>query len=362
MVHPPRPSRRTSALLLAATCMVAGCGPVSSRQKVSIDTIQSSILFGLPSPRPATPVSSVPPSASSQPALTAPAITPLDLPPEALFNFPSLPALPSGPCRSASVTAAPEKPATDTIDGLPSAGTYKWKQSGSVKVGQKAYPLTGLQTRYTRGVTQVSNSLNPKDGQPNRVFTYETVEPYKPDGTRLVIDWQVKTDAVQQAGTVSEQGIDVISGAVGDPEAGLAIKEMDLYDAGGKLLTQFAPATGLVMVLLPLTPKQTWTSESVDAKHQTTMVLNGGIGSSRLAIDACGDLVAGWPVVAQISITGVSNGQQYKESETEAYLFAPQYGATLVYRQLKGDTPFGSPDAAYTLGQLHPDPLPAGGH
>lgn len=339
--------RRLAVLLLGPMLALAGCG-TAPHQNVSMLSLDGSIVFGAPTPGAASPSSPAPGSAAPGfiPGFpfTLPSLTPLYLgaPP------------PSQVCPTASVTAVPAQAAGNDVTGPPAAGAYQWKQSGTVAEIGSTSVLSGFATHYIRRVSTPTTSTNPFNGQPDELFTYQTVEPLSSAGDSLVLSWQVHTNELSQ--TTTKQGETVHYGL---PDAGLALEQIQYQPASGSPRTLFAPATGLLIMPLPLSSGMSWTSSADDAQDAISVQLQGQVGV-RYEVDACGEYVEGWLTTATLTWGGISNGAQFTDSETWKYVFAPQLGGILIGDLINGSTPMAKyTNATYSVAQLLPSPLPA---
>lgn len=361
-----RPCGRGAVRLVGAvTLLLVACGG-GGRQGVAMDQFPSDIVFGVPTPTavtqaqaptPLTPdnalsLSLSEPSGPGLPAATSP---------------PLLSEPPASDCPAAGLTSFPAAPAGTNVAQLPLPGAYRWKQAGAITVNGRSEGLSGFQVRLLRRVNQVSDQTNPQDGQPNLVFTFQTVEPFDATGNSIVLTWQVMTDAPSRT-----QGFPLSplyptpvpgSASVNDPEGGLVLKAIDYVDTHGNTVSGFAPfkpAVGVLYVPLPLQPGQQWTSTATDPTSQTQVQLSGTVGGGRERIDACGDVVDSWPVQATLTTTLATASGAQTQKQTDSFDFAPQLGGLVIAEAIGGDSAWGPISAAFSLGQLHPGPIPAG--
>jgi hypothetical protein len=218
----------------------------------------------------------------------------------------------------------------------PEVGKVLWKRSGTQEItgagaAKLSINLGGFEQRVVRDVREVGND----------VFAYQTVKPDIEGRTTYVTTWQVKPEAVQER--VSQLSAAV---TVGDPERGLTIKAIDSFDADNNMTGSFRPATGLLVLPLPVVPGEQFASAAVDpqtlqlAQYQAQVV-------ARDRIDACGDYVEGWRVKGTMTFSdGVT--QQYD------FLVSPQFGALVVSERIAGTSVLGPYDVTFSLAQLHP--------
>jgi predicted small lipoprotein YifL len=343
--------------VVAVACLVglAGCGPFDSPPapaKVAVDTLSTSILFGVPSQAAAAAG-----QAPSTPQLPPQFTETLPGQPEASFfeagnlTFPSV--APATECPAASATSFPAEPAGSGVTTMPASGAYRWVTGGSYQMAVVtltiSLPLPQFEQRVVRHAQPFTDPVPSAPGSPpDYAFTYQTIEP-RGDGTALLMYWQVKANA---------NSVDTgLVPTVADPEGGLVLKQVDTIDASGKdtgAVFQSAQSAGLLMLPLPVQPGAAFSSTSPDTSPKAnTLQLSGTVGTHEV-IDACGTNVQAWGVDAKLT-TGTSS----TTAATLHYDVATQMGALMIAFNVDGPF-FGIPYKAATarLGQTSPDPVP----
>jgi hypothetical protein len=202
--------------------------------------------------------------------------------------------------------------------------------------------VLGFESRQVRNIVRISPTE----------FTYETVQTDTTFGasTVIVTTWQVRTDPLRQ-------DIDAVvtRGRVGEPERGLALKQVRRFTHDGKLIGSFSPVPAVLYLPLPVVESDTWTSVGTDPTTGQSLQHQGAM-AGRARVDACGDVVDGW----KIRSTETFSGEQTSTRDYE-YIVATQLGGVLISEKINSTTPQGTLDAVFSLGQLEPDPLPRGG-
>jgi hypothetical protein len=266
---------------------------------------------------------------------------------------------PAAPCPDAALNAFPEKTAGQNVDAFPQPGSYRWKRGGSytfTAAGDRPLPFTGFETRLVRNVKvikdQPNNIVGGNDvGGGGKEFTFETVQPNF-QGERLVISsWRVKTDAT----SATPRELSVNGPNNGDPERGLALEKLQTTDKVGNVVSTFSFPTGVLYLPLPIVPGTQWQAAAVDPTSGETLTLSGQT-IKRQQVDACGQVVDGWVVNSTQTFSGAQT-----QTITYNYVVAPQLGGILIDEHTDTTTS-GTAGAhyqlGYTLGQLHPSPLP----
>lgn len=342
--------RSNTARLLIALLAVSTTGCVSAgRGTVKISPVEANLVFGAKKLDEATPLASdqnpdIVPDIAAE--LTLPPPLPgLDLQPRAKVTD----------CPEAALTAGSEKAADVTITGEPLVGIARWKHSGTLQLNGKAVPFSGFERRVVRNYVQVSPT----------VFTFETLQPIVTNRGTLFLDssFRVRTDGLSKAVTSPGQGVPSPP-AIHEPDGGVVLTSIKTIDSsGGTIGTAFTPVTGILLLPLPVIPDDSWRSVAVDPKSGQTVTHNATV-DRRQRIDACGDLVDGWHVTAtQVVASGRDANPQVAYNGYD-YVVATQYGGMIIDERLTQPDPAGqtpSPfDLDFSLGQLHPDPIPAG--
>jgi hypothetical protein len=293
-------------------------------------------------------------------AKPAPALAPEDVtngeasPPDVLVEFKKeplkLPPRAANPCPSAPDGASAEKEVTVDAKTLPLAGLYKYSFSGYQTLTVPGAPpqVVTINTHQTRAVAHVAQV------DPN-VFTYDS---YKPGGGSTLELWhmQVKNNGVQAN---PSSGVGTISTPrVGEPERGVTLKGIESIDARtgntASGSSPFQPATGLLLLPLPVSPGESFESVAVDRTRGRTMFFQGKV-SQPLRMDVCGEYADAWLVEGDMQDTVEGNYHW-------VYAIAPQYGSLIFYERYEIASDATSPGMklTYSLNQLKPSPLPAG--
>ena len=326
---------RVPAGALALIALLAAACVKQDRPGVAIKSVKSQIVFGL-----------APPSA------TPPGITPLfddqlDIGEPQLPSVPKLPLLkPTVACREATRADAPEKTATQGVVDekgkiiTPELGVYKWRANGELDYGTGTkIPIKNqpLERRVT-GLSAVDESeipvggATPTDPIKTSTFTYDVITDTGVPGTasniHRVDSYQVKNNPV--AATAGTSTANIGRGiTVGDPERGVSLKKSSVTIPGQPQYT-FQPATGLLLLPLSVNPGEQYQSVGVDPVNGAVVVLDAVVGS-RQSVDACGDLVDGWKVVARQTFLPPNASAIVTQYE---YVVATQLGGILVYEKV----------------------------
>ena len=369
-----RSKKLTSAAALvalaSAACVHAGPGTVK------VNPIEANLAFGV---RPQAVTAPLPSQAAQD---LIPAISEGDV-----NVIPTLPSLtpPKSACPEAPVTAVVETPTEVQAIGKPLIGVTKWKHSGYVEVanapgGRAAF--TGFEKRIVRNYNKVSDTE----------WTFDIVQPVpaaqvnQANGAVAIVNhYKVKTNGFSE--TVNPPAGPVSPPSVGEPERGLVLTGTESIDRTGSTVgTSFAPVTGLLLLPLPVASGESFASVAADPKSGETVIQNSTV-SRRQRIDACGDLVDGWQVTStqlfiglQTLVNDLAAGKPPSLSSFIGYdyIVATQFGGMIVDERIYEADLLNAPDALvqtlgsdpfphtpspfdldFSLGQLHPDPLPA---
>lgn len=342
-----------AAGLLGLTACGLTVGPAYG--KVAVKMLETNILFGARQTAPS-------PAAPQLPQL--PQLPSFNLP---TFNFPSYELPKNLECPTAGPTTFPAEVATTTPTDMPPAGQYRWRVDGGAKQSiagiAVTIPIVGanMPTYLRRDMQLPPDATSGLPGSTSSFnYTFQTIWDLTGasaggNGDYWVYTWQVKSNATQ----TSANGT-----FVSDPEAGLALKAVDIYKKDFKtLVTSFHPTTGLLLMPLPVVTGTSWTSNAVDPTTGEAQ-FQGTVGS-RIRIDECGDLVEAWEAKGTLSLTGTfalnTNNPGTQTANLEIAV-APQYGGRVEQIQIDGVW-FGGLDfvkTTFRAGQLNADPLPAG--
>jgi hypothetical protein len=347
---------RALALVVVAGAFAA-CGG-DGQSGVGMANVQTDVVFGADpanldpgavTPQEAVEYDALPDQVFEPVARRAiPRVTPSptaaqECPPAALEEFPDM---------AAPLWDADEKKAP------PREGVYRWQRAGlasSEETGGIPIEIDGFEQRIIRNVEVVSDTETEQGGN-DVVFTYEVVQPELGGDNVVITTYQVKSVGAPPTRSVfnpTGAGQDEIT--AGEPERGLVIKRIQVLDATGATVSEFAPITGLLLMPLRVRPGEIWSSRASDPKSGQQLQLEGKV-NDRARVDACGDIIEGW----EVTTTLVSSGDGETVERAYDFIVAPQYGAILLSEHIsdpnaeagEGD------DVTFTIGQQDPDPLP----
>ena len=357
---------RRVALVLALLVTLSGCGPVTFG--VGMQKILSDILFGQPKPKP-TPV--VSPETS---------LPPIFIPPPAVT-------LPTDPCPVAPVGSPALKEAEVNVDNPPQNGVYRWmgtyqRQAAGSPAGTV---YSNFENRYLLGSTNLGDyPATPLQGQPDHHFQFTTVQPdpYVRGDSEIITYTEQTYSPVNYNAALVQNNF--------DPNGGIDITEIRRVDQTGRTIEDFAPVKdgtngngeGVLIFALPLpagnsgntglpTPDApnpssfSWEYATTDPVSQWTVRIAASEGNKRVRVDACGQIVDGWPVSANVQITknDPATGLPYPSplNQTWNYIVAPQYGGIIVMESITGDAGNGATiKTNEQLASLDWPPLPKG--
>lgn len=323
---------------------------------VGVDPIAADVVFGIKDVDPAAPANS--PSVD----ITPEEATSDDLLDESFFfdqpttrNFPR-PQPVKVECPAAAIDEFPDEPAPETVPlgRLPKEGIYRWKRSGEQVINDFKTAIGGFEQRIVKSVTVIQEVDNKTNDANDRVrYTFQTVQPELATGLVVTTDWYVDSNPV--ADTEANNTSPAVRANVGEPERGLVIRRIERQSSSGDRIrggvTQFAPGAGLLVLPLRIRVGEKWSSVAVDTQSGREIRLDGQV-RDRERVDACGEILDGWKVVA--TLRGESTARR-----TYEFIVAPQFGALLTMEKWEGETPSGTASVTYTIGQKEPTPLPA---
>jgi hypothetical protein len=319
----------------ATACVHQGPPPVGLR------ALQANLVFSTTPPPPPPPA--LAPVAPLSPG-SGPTTYALDLGGQGQPIYKLRPPLPTAaPCPTAT-HPYPAEEATSNSSSLPVTGSYRWKRSGTYQLNLApniTLPTSGFETRLVRNVEKVAS-----DGSEYR---FETVQPDL-RGSMVVSRWQVKTAAL----SATPQELAVTAPNIGDPERGLALLSQTLVGTDGKVQHQYTFNPGVLFVPLPIQAGEQFQGVGVDPASGETLTVNGAIDRHQ-RVDACGEVLDGWQVNTSETFSGATS-----QPATYNYIVAPQLGAVIIGEHLDTTTADGHFVLDYTVGQVRPDPLPAG--
>lgn len=251
-------------------------------------------------------------------------------------------------CRTASVDEFPDEAAPLNVpaERRPEVGSYRFKRAGTLTAKDgTSTELMGFEQRSIRNVKALPADPTKRD----RIrYTYETAQPEVGSDAKVITTYQVDTAATSNEVNSPVSG-DRASG--GEPERGLVLKSIRREDATGKALPgAFSPATGLLLVPLPIRQGEAFVSVAVDPatqqayRYQATVV-------QRERVDACGEILDGWLVQGTLTVSGTQGGARKLD-----LIASPQFGMRIINEYIEGavgDTTF---KATFTVGQRVPTP------
>lgn len=314
---------------LAALVLVSGC---ANRDAPGVDAlvVQTDLAFGVATTKEAaTP----PPNVLSplQPIATD----------EETFTPPTLPSsAPAPTCRTAGLTDFPAEPAARNVpnDRRPVVGDYRWVRKGEVRDAKFAnVPINvdGFEQRSVKNVRERAADVDPTTGDQHPSFEFDTVQSDLTTGATIVRTWRVRTGATTVSSSdlivqpTLPEGSSPTAGA-GEPDRGLSLVKQVTTANDGTEVT-FQPSSPLLLLPLPVRPGETFSSTAVDpSTFQSMSFTNVTVGVPE-RVDACGDVVEGWPVDGQFQFVGPSG-----DSTTFTYhaVVVPQNGGVLASERI----------------------------
>ena len=367
-LEPPRMPRRATARRLA---LVVGIGLAASAcvqpkdPGVSIASLQSNIVFGV------KPKETVPKPPGVIPEFLAEEEPDLPEEMEDLEDTtrPTRPPLPNVQvqCPRAKEDAFPEKAAGPQSEGQVASGRYLWQQEGLLGSfeGFKV-PLPKFSSRIISGVSQLTRQEleagDPVDPTKPATLTEYTYQVRRADqrglnrgGAYFVDSYKVRSSPLVQRVTppVAPVPLPASNVATGDPERGLVLTKVEEFS--GRTDTPdrgvFTPTPGVLLLPLPVITGEVFESAGVDPQTGATLHIQGTVGS-RKQVDACGEMIDGWEVVATQTFTEPEGGQS---TTNYTYIVATQYGSLMTFEKLTSGAGLNqSEPQVFTIGQLRP--------
>lgn len=357
-------SRLPLAVCIALGVATSGCVQADP-PTVGMSKVEASLVFGvsnLPEPVP-SPVE----EAIRQFSPVAQVVTEEEaaVEPEQPFEF-AKPAVPrSAPlprreaCPEAPVTAAALVPPQPRISGDPRLGTNRWLVKGFITTND---PITGEVGPLTFEDFNTRSIRNFVRTSPDE-YAFEEVEV---DGDDVTITSYRVNNAPVTANPSDGVGI-VVTPGIGEPERGIVLTRIEVRDKRTGQTREnglFEPAgSGLLMLPLPATAGETFTSSAVDPRtgqvitHQATV-------QERQRVDACGDLVDGWGVKYERrqgeNHLGSAGSALPERAIPYTTVWATQYGGVPIFDEFEitADICDACPlKVTSRLAQLEPDPL-----
>ena len=252
-------------------------------------------------------------------------------------------------CPKAPLGSSPDEVAEDKATKPPVEGIYRYKISGTRSFtyanGAKVdVPVTGFQPRLVRNVKVTGTD-----------WTYETVQPVG-DGGVLITGWSVNNDPAGRSVNPPYVGENPIR--VSEPDGGVSITSQAYFDEEGNAAGTFKPITPVTYLQIPVLEGQEFNSVGVDPKGFVQQV--SGQALKRQTVDACGKLVDGWLVTADVKETRAGEPSTRKEELVVSTPFGGIVTSQRVVQQLLGvDGTTVDEDITFSIGQLTPDPVPA---
>lgn len=251
-------------------------------------------------------------------------------------------------CPGAPLGAAPDVAAPENANQPPREGLYRFKLSGSKTEVINGQEITsqygGFEPHVIRELEVSSETL----------WSFKEVEPVA-DGVR-VTTWQVNTAATQRSANTPYVGENSVR--AGEPGRGVAITAIEEYDGNGNLRSAFDPVSPLLHLQLPVVQGESFSTSAVDPKTGQSITIDAEV-QKRQTVDACGELLDGWFVLATIT-ESQGFGQPATIHEDELVFSTERGGQLLSRRQsLSGTTSQGTVEADRTVSIGQADPSPA---
>lgn len=285
-------ARRSRVALVAVTvaCLAGACAP-SNKVAVGVKDYPTDVLYG--GTEPTTPPPPPLPSASLD--LGFPSFI-VSAPPPSFPTVPPPVIVEPDPCPAATpasrVIAAPP-----TIAGQLAEGIYSYRQSGSVRVGDKTTDLPPIAERRVTGVERTDEG------------TYS---------------WGV---VIEQFGIETTTSYVNRNGADGSSVDGLHITRIVQRVPGKASPDEFTPiGNGLQVLPANASAGMQFNSVAADPVHGATMLLQGTVRDVR-RVDVCGVYVEGWAVDATVTVRKPLDASDTEEYTTKAsYVVATGLG------------------------------------
>lgn len=344
-------ARRVPALAAVAAMALSACveaGPPG----LTVKALPANLVFGSP-PEPI--LAAAPANSVAQPIALPPLPPPrlsISMPPR--FTLP--PIAPAADCPVAGINVFPAEVAARNVDAdrRPALGIYRWTREGTQSGTHTAgfeIPASGFERR------EISNLVDLGETQ----FTYDLSQKDAVTNELVVTTYQVRT-----AGTSvgpDTIGLDPVPDApdaptVGEPDRGISITRIARYDSDGTQIADYNPSVPLLLLPLPVRVDEQFQSASTDPTTLQQITFEGTV-QPVTRVDACGEVVEGWPVAGSMTIS-LSNVTETRDYEV---VFIPQMGGIMAYEHVVGTSSQGAAaatlDIEFTLGQLEPDPAEA---
>lgn len=308
---------RTLAASACLTLLASACSGPKLPLTVGVKEFPSDVILGN---------QAIPPAPPPPPALNlSPGFPGFIQPPP-----PPLPAIPlptpSSVCPSAHPFDAPRYEAANRAMSPPVAGTYKFRNVGSLVFGdqEREYPAESDRT--------IRNPRRFGEDKPGSPYGFEIVS--------------------QLAGEETTTTYAVVPESAVEDEAGIFLQEVRKKRIDGSS-DRFAPLPAIKIVPFPIVAGDEWDSVGTDPINAITMMIHGRIGievpdgpdpgslpdlQPKARIDACGKVLDAWYV--QISgVNGAPAGRIVGPGKDLAlkavFAIATQFGGISVYDQVE---------------------------
>lgn len=362
-----RSSRPERVILLAVLVAISGACVEQGAPGVSIDRLQSDIVFQASAEESVAPEAV--PNVSSSPVQPefASADVELEFPPEpppsasinrTRPNVPTVSFRAPSTCPEAALNEFPDEPTPLNVPltpepRLPREGLYRWKKAGTIETAVGPLGVSGFERRLIQNVkllqqdeqVEVGGNIAQREGV---TFSFELLQPDLRTGAPTITTYVVKTNGQsrEQDPPVEELGGGSIT--AGEPERGVVLDKIESLDASAR--NSFEPQTGLLLLPLRVRPGESWRSVAVDPRTGQTMTLDGLVKDPQ-RVDACGEIVEGWRVEATLESSTSPAPIKYN------YVIAPHFGAILIAEEIERVTDEGTATLSFTIGQKDPSPV-----
>jgi hypothetical protein len=352
---PLRRSRKAAVGVLAAV-LLSSCAH-QAKPGVAVSKLDADLVFGAKEPdtKPANL-----PGASGELVGGDQLTGDLSLPPQdfpVTSNTKPRPALKvsQAACPDAALNAFPAEsaPANPPNDRRPAIGGYRWKKNGTVNDAatlRTNEELHGFEQRVVDKVVEKGSSTNasnppPNPSAPGVIYQFDTVQP-DIQGNAVTTTWQVNTAPAQASQYVNGSNV---AAHAGEPERGIVIKQIVTKDRNGNTVSTFAPASGLLILPVPVTQGESFESVATDPRTGLEYTYQAQV-MPRFRVDACGTILDSWLVHGTMNIAG-------KTQSTYTYDIgiATQMGCMPIYEKIVEDDSNGKIDLTDSIGQASPD-------
>lgn len=291
----------TTCFLLVA---VTGCGAPSVQRDYGVRPYNTDIELGTkatPAPIPTAHRALEPPGFPAPVALP-PSISALRPGDAAAIAVPS--SAPAVGCPKARVNDYPKEEATQLVTAPPIAGTYTYRQTGTMTSGNTT---TIAPTSFAREISAVSTT---KDATGSDRIGWTAIDAF-PGGTSIQTTYEA------------------VSGTPESTSDGIYLTSQSEVDSAGTVTGTFRPATPVLLMQLPaegLTSGSGWDSAGTDPISGVGMYVHGVV-SGRQRVDACGTVIDAWKVQLTGSVLRTSSNS---DDFTVTYDVATQLGGLFV--------------------------------